>query len=240
MKTDKPAKQADTPKRLRRTADEAKRLILDAAEKLMSSQGPGGLRLQDVGAAVGLTHPVILHHFGSRDGLMRALNERILDELRQRLFDILDSYDKPALDIVDRLLDNVFAVFRGGLAQRLVWLGADAVPADDPPSAIFTSFVDGIHQHRLNVLPTDPPTQRADTEMLVYLVAVAALGDAVFGANLLANPANQTFRPWLSRLLQTHLLREGGGVGGVGTKGQGALPPGPPPRAKPLEPGPGR
>jgi AcrR family transcriptional regulator len=212
--SEKPAKRPDATKRIRRTADEAKRVILDAAEKLMSGSGPGGLRLQDVAAEVGLTHPVILHHFGSREGLMRALNERILDELRQRLFAILASYDKPAPDIVDRLLDNVFAVFRGGLAQRLVWLGADAVPADDPPAAIFRSFVDGIHAHRVQVLPGDPPPRRADTEMLVYLVAVAALGDAVFGADLLgaANGAEagarsqQIFRAWLSRLLQVHLV----------------------------------
>jgi AcrR family transcriptional regulator len=240
VKTDKPAKRTVAPKRLRRTAEEAKRLILDAAELLMSSEGPGGLRLQDVGAAVGLTHPVILHHFGSRDGLMRALNERILDQLRQRLFAILESDDKPPPDIVDRLLDSVFAVFRGGLAQRLVWLGADAVPADDPPAAIFASFVDGIHQHRCNVLPADPPTQRADTEMLVYLVTVAALGDAVFGGNLVASP-NQTFRPWLSRLLQTHLLTGSGEVGGFGAKGQGGFAPlDPPLRAEPLEPDSGR
>ncbi len=180
----------------------------------MSSSGPGGLRLQDVAAQVGLTHPVILHHFGSREGLMRALNERILNELRQRLFNILDRHDKPAPGIVDQLLANVFAVFRGGLAQRLLWLGADAVPAADPPSAIFRSFVDGLHAHRLHVLPGEPSPRRADTEMLVYLVAVAALGDAVFGAELLgtANGAEAgarsepAFRAWLSRLLQVHLV----------------------------------
>ncbi len=200
-------------KRVRRTADEAKRVILDAAQALISSTGPGGLRLQDIAAQVGLTHPVILHHFGSREGLMRALNERILDDLRQRLTSTLADAAEPSPDLVDRLLENVFTVFRGGLAQRLVWLGADAVPADDPPAAIFGSFVDAMHEQRLNVLPADPPPQRADTEMLVYLVTVAALGDAVFGADLLGtasgtdnSTAERRFRAWLSRLMQVHLL----------------------------------
>jgi AcrR family transcriptional regulator len=205
LNSETPAKTPKPPKRIRRTAEEAKRVILDAAERLISSTGPGGLRLQDVAAEVGLTHPVILHHFGSREGLMRALNERILDDLRQRLNQILKGHDRPAPAIVDRLLDNVFTVFRGGLAQRLVWLGADAVSADDPPAAIFRSFVDGMHAHRLHVLPTDPPPERADTEMMVYLVAVAALGDAVFGAELLGG-SEAGFRLWLSRLLQMHLL----------------------------------
>lgn len=202
-----------TPKRVRRTADEAKRVILDAAQALISSTGPGGLRLQDIAAQVGLTHPVILHHFGSREGLMRALNERILEDLRQRLTAILEDASEPSPDLVDRLLENVFTVFRGGLAQRLVWLGADAVPADDPPAAIFSSFVDAMHEQRLSVLPADPPPGRPDTEMLVYLVTVAALGDSVFGADLLgtasgtdSQTAERRFRTWLSRLLQVHFL----------------------------------
>jgi len=201
------------PKRVRRTADEAKRVILDAAQALISSTGPGGLRLQDIAAEVGLTHPVILHHFGSREGLMRALNERILDDLRQRLTATLANASAPSPDLVDRLLENVFTVFKGGLAQRLVWLGADAVPADDPPAAIFGSFVDAMHEQRLNVLPSDPAPRRADTEMLVYLVTVAALGDAVFGSDLLgvasgtdSETAEIRFRNWLSRLLQVHLV----------------------------------
>lgn len=213
MSSEEPLKSRVPSKRIRRTSEEAKRAILDAAETLMSHTGPGGLRLQDVAAEVGLTHPVILHHFGSRDGLMRALNERILEDLRRRLISILARYDRPSPDIVDQLLDSVFTVFRGGLAQRLVWLGADAVPADDPPSAIFRSFVDGMHEHRLSVLTSDPPPRRSDTEMLVYLVAVAALGDAVFGPDLLGKAAGEeteraelNFRAWLSRLLQVHLV----------------------------------
>jgi TetR/AcrR family transcriptional regulator, repressor for neighboring sulfatase len=199
-------------RRVRRTAEEARRVILDAAEARVSHAGPAGLRLQDVAADAGLSHPVILHHFGSRDGLLRALNERILEDLRARLFAVIESAPEPSPDIVDRLLEDVFAVFRGGLAQRLAWLGVDAVPRDDPPSAIFRSFVDGIHDRRLATLRGDPPAERSDTAFVVYLVAVAALGDAVFGKELLghADPeaaatAQNQFRLWLSRLLQLHL-----------------------------------
>jgi hypothetical protein len=49
--------------------------------------------------------------------------------------------------------------------------------------------------------------------MLVYLVTVTALGDAVFGTDLLgkpvgagAVPVEARFRIWLSRLLQMHLV----------------------------------
>ena len=66
-------------KRQRRTPEEARRLILEAAQALIVTTGPEGLRLQDIAAAAGISHPLILHHFGSREGLVRAMacgNER--------------------------------------------------------------------------------------------------------------------------------------------------------------------
>jgi AcrR family transcriptional regulator len=158
--------------------------------------GPGGLRLQDVATSVGLIHLVILHFFGSRDGLMRALNERILEDLRGRLISILERRDPASPDSLDQLLDGVFTVFRGGLAQWLVWLGADAVPADNPPAAIFRQI-----RGRDARIPSDHAAERdgplaPDTKMLVYLVAVTALSDAVSGPNCSArHPGRKPARP---------------------------------------------
>jgi AcrR family transcriptional regulator len=200
-------------KRVRRSAEDAKRVILDAAERLISRSGPAGLRLQDVAAEIGLTHPVILHHFGSREGLMQALNDRVLKDLRQRLLDIMQAAPATPSNVLERMLESVFTVFRGGLAQRLVWLGGAAAPDADRPAALFHGFVDVIHEQRLALLGGDPPPGRADTQMIVYLVATAAIGDAVLGADLLgeadagaAESARVRFRSWLSALLQVHLL----------------------------------
>jgi AcrR family transcriptional regulator len=154
---------------------------------LVSHTGPGSLRLQDVAAEVGLTRPNILHHFGSPERLMRGLNERILGDLRQRLSARLGRYDRPPPDIVARLLASVFTVFRCGLAKRRVWRGAAPMPRRQMIRLRRFSPVlsNGMHKHRLSVLPGDPPPRRANTGMLVYLVAVTALSDAVFGADLL-------------------------------------------------------
>ena len=62
-------------RRVRRTPEEAKRLILETAQALVARTGPQGLRLQDIAAEAGISHPLILHHFGSREGLVRALIE---------------------------------------------------------------------------------------------------------------------------------------------------------------------
>ena len=67
-------------KRARRTPEEARRLILETAQQLIARAGPEGLRLQEIAAAAGISHPLILHHFGSREGLVRALTQHELSE----------------------------------------------------------------------------------------------------------------------------------------------------------------
>ena len=53
-------------KRQRRTPEEARRLILEAAQALIVTTGPEGLRLQDIAAAAGISHPLILRDIADR------------------------------------------------------------------------------------------------------------------------------------------------------------------------------
>ena len=62
--------------RRRRSAQVARREILDAAQQRLSQGGPDAIRLQEIANDVAISHPTILHHFGSRDGLIRALDVR--------------------------------------------------------------------------------------------------------------------------------------------------------------------
>src|SRR5215831_14167023 len=105
-------------KRRRRTPEEARRLILETAQALIASTGPEGLRLQDIAAAAGISHPLILHHFGTREGLVRALTRQAAAELRDKLVAAMASSDYS----LEQQLDRVFDAFRDGLAQRLAWL----------------------------------------------------------------------------------------------------------------------
>jgi len=84
---------AKQEKRVRRTPEEARALILDAAEKTMGGEGPAALRLQDVAKEAGVSHPTILHHFGSREGLVKALHLRALEKLRTELLAQMGSSD---------------------------------------------------------------------------------------------------------------------------------------------------
>ena len=66
-----------------RTPDlERRKELLDAVVTECAKRGIGDRSLRDVAAAVGTSHRMLLHHFGSRDELLLAIVEEV--ERRQR------------------------------------------------------------------------------------------------------------------------------------------------------------
>jgi AcrR family transcriptional regulator len=66
-----------------RTPDlERRQELLDAVVEECAERGIGDRSLRDVAAAVGTSHRMLLHHFGSRDELLLAMVEEV--ERRQR------------------------------------------------------------------------------------------------------------------------------------------------------------
>lgn len=57
-------------------ARERREVIVEAAGPLFGERGYGGVRLDDVAAAAGVTKPVLYRHFDSKDALYLALLER--------------------------------------------------------------------------------------------------------------------------------------------------------------------
>jgi len=51
--------------------------ILDAAISIYGDAGPNGASLRDVAISAGVTHPLVLQHFDSKDGLITAVGERL-------------------------------------------------------------------------------------------------------------------------------------------------------------------
>ncbi len=56
--------------------------ILDAAISAYGGAGPSGTSLRGVADSAGVTHPLVLQHFGSKDGLVRAVGERLTARVR--------------------------------------------------------------------------------------------------------------------------------------------------------------
>jgi AcrR family transcriptional regulator len=202
---------ASRAKRLRRTPEEARRQILETAQALIASTGPDGLRLQDIAAAAGISHPLILHHFGSREGLVRAMTRQAAAELRDKLLAAMASSEYS----VEQQLDRVFDAFRDGLAQRLVWLATvDAGEDAEGTQMIMRDIADKLHERRIAAAPPGAAITRDDTDALIHLVATAAFGDALFGSQLhrsaglpATDETDHAFRLWLAALIRARPAR---------------------------------
>ena len=193
-------------KRLRRTPEEARRLILETAQALIVSTGPEGLRLQDIAAAAGISHPLILHHFGSREGLVRALTRQAVAELRDKLVAAMASTEYS----IEQQLDRVFDAFRDGLAQRLAWLATvDPGGGTEGTQLIIRDIADTLHARRIAMASPGAAISRDDTDALIHLVATSAFGDALYGAQLhrsaglpATSETDRSFRQWLAALIR--------------------------------------
>jgi AcrR family transcriptional regulator len=194
--------------RRRRTAEEARAEILDAAEKRLAAAGPSALRLQEVAADVGVSHPAVLHHFGSREALVQAVVERAMQNLEE---DLVRSFAGAAAGTPDSaaLLDRAFETLaERGHARLMAWLMLSGYEPLGTPSARanWTAIARATHSLR----PKDAAFE--DTMFTVVLSALALFGQAIAGrgafdlASLGDDPdVPARFRRWLGALLVRHL-----------------------------------
>jgi len=56
----------------------ARAVIRDEALRLFADRGPDGVTVRQIAAAAGVSPGLVLHHFGSKEGLRRAVDEHVL------------------------------------------------------------------------------------------------------------------------------------------------------------------
>ena len=198
-----------SPRRIRRTPEEARRLILDAAREAIARTGPEGLRLHEIATAAGVSHPLILHHFGNRAGLVRALTREAVAELSDKLIAAMSEPDNSP----EQQLDKVFEAFRNGLGQLLAWLATVDPDGDLGGSTMIQrEFAERLYARRLAAAPPDASIEREDSQFVIHLIAIASLGDAIYGAQFRRSvglpegtETDKRFRVWLAALIRAHL-----------------------------------
>jgi AcrR family transcriptional regulator len=200
------------PPRRRRDAATARAAILDATEKRMVVAGPSGIRLQEVAADAGVSHPTVLHHFGSREGLVKAVIARSLADIHERLVEAIEASTGEVGQLA-AMLDGVFAALHdGGHARVVMWLALEGQRVDDAEVRL-ADVVNATHALRKSKAGGKKRVApREDTGFSVVLAALALVGSAVMGPALLESAglasdaaAGARFRVWLARLLSTHL-----------------------------------
>lgn len=185
----------------------------------MAQQGPEGIRLQDIARDCGISHPAILHHFESREGLVRALIARTSEQLRATLLSTLETADaEEERPDADQLIAKVFeALSDKGTARLLSWmlLTGRAIEIQSSQNLI-NEIAAELHRRRLDGAKKrgEPTPESEDTMFMAMLTTSAAFGDAIIGPFLAAaagldNEGVQRFRHWLAKLLFEHAQSAG-------------------------------
>lgn len=175
----------------------------------MVSGGPEAIRLQEIAADVGISHPAILHHFGSREGLVEAMIAHGLGKLQAQFLEGWPS--EKELDL-EGVLERFYEVAsHRGVARMLAWLILSR-----PSLAAMTPNVLGPAAERMHagrVRRARKEGRRApeleETLFAAGLLAILVLGDSLFGPSvrramgLGANAAGtRRFRRWLTKVLE--------------------------------------
>jgi TetR/AcrR family transcriptional regulator len=104
-----------------RDPDGTKRSVLDAAERLFAERGFAGTSLRDIAVASGVSHPLIQHHFGTKEGLYSAVLRRCGEDYAERFPELVGGTDQP-LDLRAEM-ERLFGVLRekGALLRMVGW-----------------------------------------------------------------------------------------------------------------------
>ena len=186
--------------------EQAQKAILDAAEELMVDVGPAGLRISAVAKKAGMAHPNIIHHFGSRDGLINALAERVGERATNRISDAIKVATNAAPeDRVSAMTHVLDTAYPGDEGRAAVWLHLSG--AESSLKSNMERIVELSHSLRQSV---DVDANLDNTHRLVMLVTLALVGEVVSGQGIKGalgfgndEKSRAYFRRWLSEILLT-------------------------------------
>jgi AcrR family transcriptional regulator len=222
-----------TTPRKRRTAQEARHLILDAAENRLREVGPEGLKLQEIARDIGVSHPAILHHFGSRQWLVQAVVRRALESLRSDVLAMIREHlDSPAAADLPAVMRRVYKVLaQRGHARLLAWLILSGQDIEDQQG-----YVRGLAEAgQVRIIEAGTADDREfefdDMLFVVMLIAYTSLGAGVAGetirrsAGLADDPdAVDRFTAWFSHLVDNFLSGQANWVASKHFAGGGSPP----------------
>lgn len=204
--SDRPAVGIKDVRRVRRSAADARCAILDVAEHKVRELGLDGLRLQQIAGELGLSHPAVLYHFGTREKLIEAVVERAFAHLEHDLAQLFAERALQSDGAVLQAIEQVSeALVKRGHGRILAWL----LLSGHVPDSVFASLqrlLKLVHQARRTARP-EANIALDDTRFRVWLIATSMLGESVAGVAVqrsLGLPdasARKRFHSWFASIL---------------------------------------
>lgn len=160
--------------RRRLSPGESRDAALEAARGLLVEFGPQAVTLKAVAGRIGRTHANLLHHFGSAEGLQKALSARMAAAITGTIRDaVLRARERgqESREVVDLVFDAFDENGAGALASWMILSGNE--DALDPILTAIHDLVDELAEGHA----ADQRPLREETLQLVLM----ALGDALLG-----------------------------------------------------------
>jgi TetR/AcrR family transcriptional regulator, repressor for neighboring sulfatase len=168
---------------VQKPVSDTRNIILEAARLRIARYGPDGLRIAHIAKDAGVSHPLILHHFRNREGLITALVELAATRAASHLHAIVSLPDLSPTSIEGLLFELAIRLDEEGDAELLAWaLRKRPAQAEPMLAQMLSQCVEHIDQLR-----TTPPTSRAinsQTRLWVAFLACFLLGDGLLGRSV--------------------------------------------------------
>lgn len=162
--------------RPRRSQADSRAHILSAAQDLLAEKGADRLKLTEVAAAAGVSHPTVLHHFGSIGELQAELMEQMIRDLVAKIM-VCEAPGNPEEDQMIGL-NSLFDTFATpGAARLAAWL---EITGEHRKMVVVRETIKAIVAERM--VPAG--WESAPAEELVLLATTLALGVGLFGNSL--------------------------------------------------------
>ncbi len=169
-----PVRPTTKPKRVRRTPEAARALILESARVLLAEHGPDRIGLKEIAQHAGISHALINHYFGSYEALVdeviwtevRTFRDRLLAQMRTAT----------ALSPAEWLAATLDEFTQKGRGRLMLWAmisgrlsGPDAFPRREQG---LRKTADVIEERLTTVLGKMPlPRMELDTLLVVALAS---------------------------------------------------------------------
>jgi AcrR family transcriptional regulator len=90
----------ERPVRTRLRSSARRKELIAVAANLFASRGYYAVTVDDIGEAVGLTGPALYRHFSSKEALLVAVFDQVIEELRERIRALVSEAPDPAIALL--------------------------------------------------------------------------------------------------------------------------------------------
>jgi len=200
-------------RRTRRTPEEARQRILEAAEAHLSKGGPDAVRVQPLASELGITDAAIYHHFHNREGLLDALARFGARRLRSSMEEVVAGRGASCTDIRALVELAVDTFERRGYSRLVLWLSGAGIPSDRG-SGMFDAIVSAFESARPPGRKKPTGKQALESRNVAALMVMVCAAEPLLGdmsrrsVSIERSDANtQQFRNWFAATIAEMVTR---------------------------------